>query len=150
MSTLADRKTRETLLTRLRGLRHDSPRQWGKMNPHQMVCHLTDGFRLVAAERKPGAVDNIFTRTLIRWVALHTPLQWPHGVKTVPEADQVAGGGTPPADWDRDTAELAQRIENFQVLPTTPAHPIFGPLTTSEWGVWGYRHVDHHFRQFGV
>ena len=66
MSTLADPNAREALLVRLRALRPDSPRQWGKMNPHQMVCHLTDGFRMAAGEREPGAVDNILTRTVIR------------------------------------------------------------------------------------
>jgi len=30
------------------------------------------------------------------------------------------------------------------------AHPLFGRLTTAEWGRWGYRHMDHHLRQFGV
>ena len=29
-------------------------------------------------------------------------------------------------------------------------HPIFGPLTTSQWMRWGYLHVYHHLRQFGV
>ena len=148
MSTLADSEAREALLARLRALRPDSPRQWGKMNPHQMVCHLTDAFRMAAGERQPAAVDNLLTRSLIRWVALHMPLQWPHGVRTVREADQVAGCGTPPAEWGRDTSELARRIESFGTLRTFPPHPIFGPLTLHEWGVWGFRHVDHHFRQF--
>src|SRR6185295_9729695 len=91
LSTLADSQAREALLARLRALRPDSPRQWGKMNSHQMVCHLTDAFRMAAGERQPAAVDNVLTRSLVRWVALHMPLQWPHGVNTVREADQVAG-----------------------------------------------------------
>ena len=104
---------------------------------------------MAAGERKPGAVDTVLTRTLVRWVALHAPLQWPHGVKTVREVDQVAGGGTALAEWERDTAELLRRIENCHELRTFPPHPIFGPLTLAEWGVWGFRHVDHHLRQFG-
>ena len=150
MSTLADSQARDAVLVRLRALRPDSPRQWGKMNPHQMVCHLTDAFRMAYGERKPSYGVTLLTRTLIKWIALHTPLTWPHGVQTRPEVDQVAGGGTPPAEWDRDTAELARRIENFHTLRSFPAHPIFGPLTHTEWGVWGYRHVDHHFRQFSA
>lgn len=150
MSTLSDAQMSVVLLGRLRALRPDSARQWGKMNPHQAVCHLTDAFRMSYGERKPARVDNILTRTVIRWVALHTPLQWPHGIKTVPDADQVAGRGTPPAEWDRDVAELVRRIEGFPALREFGRHPIFGPLTPAEWGIWSYRHVDHHFRQFGV
>ena len=37
--------------------------------------------------------------------ALHTPLAWPKGLKTIPEADQEQGG-TKPAEWDQDLAEL--------------------------------------------
>jgi hypothetical protein len=29
-------------------------------------------------------------------------------------------------------------------------HPMFGRLTTNEWNVWGFRHADHHLRQFGL
>lgn len=28
--------------------------------------------------------------------------------------------------------------------------PMFGPLSRDEWGVLGYRHLDHRLRQFGV
>ena len=91
-------------------------------------------------------VDNAFSRTFVRWIALHTPMQWPHGVKTVPSADQEAGG-TKPADWDRDLAELQRLIRDFQALDSR-RHPIFGPLTADEWNVWAWRHADHHLRQF--
>ena len=29
-------------------------------------------------------------------------------------------------------------------------HPFFGPLTKDEWLIWGYRHTDHHLRQFAL
>lgn len=29
-------------------------------------------------------------------------------------------------------------------------HPAFGKMTSKAWGVPGYRHLDHHFKQFGV
>ena len=114
-----------------------------------MVCHLTDSFRMAYSERTSTSAPTFMNRTMIRWVALHTSLPWPKGVPTRPEADQERGG-TPPVAWDCDTSELARRIENFHTLRTFPQHPIFGPLTLREWGVWGYRHVDHHFRQFGA
>jgi hypothetical protein len=30
------------------------------------------------------------------------------------------------------------------------AHPIFGPMSDAAWLRWGYLHMDHHLRQFGV
>ena len=31
-----------------------------------------------------------------------------------------------------------------------PAHPFFGAMSSSAWLRWGYLHMDHHLRQFGV
>jgi len=73
---------------------------------------------------------------------------WPKGVKTLPEADQEQGG-TKPVEWDRDHAELLRMIDSFRALDGH-VHSIFGPLTAAEWNVWGYRHADHHLRQFGL
>jgi hypothetical protein len=29
-------------------------------------------------------------------------------------------------------------------------HPMFGAMPRADWLIWGYRHMDHHLRQFGV
>jgi hypothetical protein len=136
------------VLRRVERLSPGASRLWGRMTAHQMVCHLTDGYRMAAGRRTPTPIDNAFTRSVLRRIALHTSLPWPKGVKTTPEADQERGG-TKPVDWGRDHAELLRTIAAFG-----PAdghrHPIFGPLTAAEWNVWGFRHADHHLRQFGL
>jgi hypothetical protein len=146
MSTLADSAARAALLERLARLTPQSPRQWGRMSPHGAVCHLSDGMRMAWGIREGTRVDNPISRTLIRWVAIHSPMPWPHGVKTVPSADQEQGG-TKPAEWDRDLAELTRLIRDFQAVDAR-RHPIFGPLNAREWNIWAWRHADHHLRQF--
>ena len=47
-----------------------------------------------------------------------------------------------------DLAALVRRFASPGV--TFEAHPIFGPLSHAEWMTWGWRHVDHHLRQFGL
>lgn len=32
----------------------------------------------------------------------------------------------------------------------TLTHPAFGNISTNEWGIAAYKHMDHHLRQFGV
>lgn len=125
-----------------------SARQWGRMTPHQMVCHLSDAFRMASGERASKAADNFFMRQVIRRVALHTSMTWPKGVKTMAEADQE-GIGTRPVEWDGDLAILFGMIDGFQAVEGRP-HPLFGPLTAAEWNVWAFRHADHHLRQFGL
>lgn len=148
MSTFADAAARASVRQRLERLTPDRPRKWGRMTAHQMVCHLTDGYRLSAGERTAAPAHNFFTRSVLKFVALHTPMAWPRGVKTVPEADQEQGG-TKPEDWNRDLADLLSRVDVFTAVDGR-SHAIFGPLTKNEWSVWGFRHADHHLRQFGL
>ena len=121
------------------------------MTPHQMMCHLTDSFVGMMGGKVVSEKSNFFSRSVMKWVALQTSLPWPHGVKTRPEVDQEIGG-TPPAEFEQDRQNLRLAIEQFAATQRTfafPAHPIFGAMKETEWMIWGYKHCDHHFRQFG-
>lgn len=148
MGTLNDPEHRSALLARLGRLTPDASRQWGTMTPHEMLCHLSDGYRAANGVLACAPVDNVFTRTVLRWVALHLPMPWPHGAKTMPEADPRRRG-TKPATWASDHAELLRLVRTFVPIEGR-AHPLFGPLSADEWGVWAWRHADHHLRQFGI
>lgn len=150
MKTLTSDKAE--ILARLEQLRPDSPRQWGKMTPHQMMCHLTDSFVGMMGGKAVSSKSNFFMRTAGKWIALKAPLTWPHGVKTMPEMDQERGG-TRPVDFASDRQKLVQSIERFAAPQrdfSFHPHPIFGMMTEEEWMIWGYKHCDHHLRQFGL
>jgi hypothetical protein len=145
---------RDRLLDRLAKLRPDTPRCWGKMNAHQMVCHCTDAFRNLLGERPtaPVSPSGPIRARLLKWVALYAPMRWPQGIKTRPEADQEQGG-TRPDEFDRDVASLARASDRFaQNLAAVSARPhfMFGTLSEREWARWAYLHLDHHLRQFGA
>jgi hypothetical protein len=123
------------------------------MSCGQMVCHLADAFRGPLAQRPPAAQrDTWFSRSVIKWLALRTPLPWPAGVPTSPEIDQVAGKGTPPGQLAADVETLIGLMNRFMDQPGSDRrpHPNFGHLTASDWQRWGWAHVDHHLRQFGA
>jgi hypothetical protein len=63
---------------------------------------------------------------------------------------EQGNGGTPPGNWETDCAALCRRIAEFARRQKFAEHPIFGTMSLSDWFIWGYRHVDHHLRQFGV
>jgi hypothetical protein len=85
----------------------------------------------------------------MKLVALQLPLRWPHGVRTRADVDQEQRG-TPPAEFATDMAALVSACERFANGDGARGpHFLFGPLTEMEWGCWGYRHMDHHLRQFG-
>src|SRR3954467_3706608 len=153
MKTLANHTDKEELLKRVGGVRPDSQRRWGKMTAHQMICHLNDSFKSVTGEREVGVRQtNPAVRTLLRWFALRVPLKWPHGVPTMAENDQERGG-TPPEDFKRDVTELTTmiaRVTKKQKDFQWRRHPLFDEMSECDWLRWGYLHVDHHLRQFGV
>jgi hypothetical protein len=152
MKTMARPVDKAEILARLKQLRPDGTRRWGRMSAHQMVCHLSDAFRLVTRQKTASPATGILQSTVIKWVALYVPFEWPPGYPTRPEMDQEIEG-TRPAAFAADLAQLESLIETV----TTPAkdyawpeHPIFGPMSEGEWMRWAYLHVDHHLRQFGL
>jgi len=149
MRTLAAIVERESILQRIASLTQSDGRLWGKMSVHQMVCHLCDAYRLPLGEKSASPATGFLPRTAMKWIALQLPLKWPHGVATRPEMEQGVGG-TPPADFERDRAELLSIVQRFcDTAELSEPHPFFGPMTRQEWLRWGYLHADHHLRQFG-
>jgi hypothetical protein len=149
MRTLAKPEMREECCSRLERLMPASQALWGRMTAHQMICHLSDSFGAAVGEKLVSAAPAAIPRSVIRWVALYAPMRWPKNVPTRPEIQQGMGG-TPPEDWARDRQRLREWILGFPEQKRYGKHPMFGPMSWSDWQIWGYRHVDHHLRQFGV
>ncbi|SRR5258706_4983717 len=152
MKTLANSSDKEELLRRLKTVRPDSPRRWGKMTPHQMICHLNDAYLAYVGEKKVTPAPAWFPRTIVRVVAVWTPLPWARGFPTAPEVDQLIGG-TPPVEFERDVRELEMMIERYSKLLSDypwPAHPAFGRMSLASWMRLGYLHTNHHLRQFSA
>jgi hypothetical protein len=150
MNSLSDRGAVDEIVARLGKLHEKRPRAWGKMTPHEMLCHLGDSFAGVLGDRPITPADTWAQRTIIKYIALHTTFAWPKGSPTRPEVDQTVGG-TKPADFERDRERVVLLLGRFAAPDARYArHPIFGPLTRDEWMTWGYRHPDHHLRQFAL
>ena len=151
MRNIFEPRRHAELVARLERLRPDSPRQWGRMTPHQAVCHLSDSFRAILHDRPlpPRRLDA--RRRLTRFVAFTLPLPWPKGVPTSAAVD-AEKDGTPPGDFEADVAELIELLRRFvdSDARTLEPHYVWGAMSRGEWGRYGYRHVDHHLRQFGA
>jgi hypothetical protein len=156
-ATLTNATNRQQIVERLGTIRPDSPRQWGRMTVSQMICHLSDSFRVTMGV-KPSKTARISVTPIplpprfVKWVALETSIPWPRGVQTRPEVD-AERGGTSPTEFDRDKAELFALLDRFTRQPRDfewQPHPMFGAMGEADWMRWGYLHMDHHLRQFGA
>jgi hypothetical protein len=145
--TLWNESDRRELLARVDRLRPDMHPTWGTMNAIQMMTHLTDWMRLATGELKARSKRKPMRYPGIKHLIVYV-MPWPKGVPTAPELiARVADG------WEAERADFSKRLASFEELRSQsqwPEHPAFGRLSTKAWGVLGYRHTDHHLRQFGV
>ena len=152
MKTLARAEDAAELLRRLRLVEPDTARRWGRMDAHQMLCHLADAMRAITGQMEVSHSVSLLNRTFIKWMAVNAPFPWPHGYPTRPELDQHQCG-TRPGDFAADLQEVVSLLESFTAGAKSGSlkpHPVFGPMSSPEWLRWGYLHVDHHLRQFGL
>ena len=153
MKTLASSDDRAELIRRLATVRRESVARWGRMSAHQMICHLADAFRMATGDKTVAPRHSLLTRTALKYLVLAIPLPWPPGVPTSPELDQFGSVSTKPREFAADVQEVAMLIEQ-QALGTASLgaqpHPIFGPMSSTEWLRWGWLHTNHHLRQFGA
>jgi Protein of unknown function (DUF1569) len=157
MKTLLNPRDKEEIASRLQKIQPASSRLWGKMSAHQMICHLSDGFKLYMGVIAVAPVGFPFPSKVMKMVALWAPMQWPQGFKTMKELDQQDGGGTAPAEFERDMNELRNLLERFTRSPRgfplqsqSQSHPHFGAMSEKEWMRLAYLHCDHHLRQFSA
>jgi hypothetical protein len=151
METLESAAVLQSIVERISRITPDRTARWGRMNVHQMLCHVTDAFQVSMEAKKARIATGILQRTVMKYGGLYVPFRWPKGIATIPEVDQLIGG-TPPRDFESDGAKLIDTVRCFAVLPPDFVwipHPIFLHLSRWEWMRWGYLHPDHHLRQFG-
>ena len=146
--SLWDEGPRRQLLDRLSSLTADARPQWGRMTAPQMLTHVNDQFRMAL-----GDLPTIPERLPIRYFPLNNlvayVLPWPKSSPTAPELLARIDQSTWPAEVGT-FATLLQRFANLAPDAAWPEHPAFGRLSRRGWALLGYRHTDHHFRQFGV
>src|SRR6516225_5273552 len=91
MKTLQNPRDKQQVISRLGAVRPTSSRLWGKMSAHQMVCHLSDGFRMYMGLKPANPARLPYPRSVLKCVALWAPSPWPKVFKTVPELAVASG-----------------------------------------------------------
>lgn len=134
------------MLRRLTSLTPENQRRWGKMNVHQMLCHVSDQMRVALGDLPTKPYGSPVSGQLMRWIAIHTPMPWPKG--KVPTAREMLTAK--PAVWGGDVRSCEELIRRFSSERPNSVHPRFGRLTQREWGILAAKHLNHHFTQFGV
>ncbi len=148
MLSLWNEAARAALVSRADRLTPDTPSRWGKFTCPAMLAHVNDALRMATGELRPAP-----KRLPIRFFPLKQLiiylLPFPRGTPTAPELLARTGNAVL-AEEQRAFRDLLARIAVLPAKGPWPSHPAFGTMSRRSWGVLAYRHVDHHFTQFGV
>jgi Protein of unknown function (DUF1569) len=148
MKTLWNESDRESLLARLERLGPNAEARWGKFTAPKMLAHLNDTLRMSAGELPVSFKKTPFRFPIVKHLIVYVA-PWPRGAPTAPEL--LSRGNQ--AAWEEERADFPKAVACFAERPadaSSPIHPAFGRLSRRAWGRLAYRHVDHHFRQFGA
>ncbi len=148
MKTFWDPIAREEICSRIERLTPETKARWGKFNAAQMLAHLNDSMRMAIGELPVAAKRSPIRYAPLKQLIIYV-LPFPKGVPTAPEL--LTRCDRPAFDEERAAFRgVVERLVGKSRSDQWPEHPAFGTLTYRAWGVLGYRHADHHLRQFGV
>jgi hypothetical protein len=137
----------DELLRRLDALRPDTRAKWGQFTPARMLAHCTAGLRAGLGEIPVQPKATPFRNWPMRKLVIYA-LPWP---KSAPTAPELIPEGDP--DFAQALAELKSALGRFADAGPNAKfanHAAFGTLSGKDWGALTYRHLDHHWRQFGL
>ena len=149
MKDLATNEGVSSISQRIHALKPDSQRLWGQMDAAQMLAHIR--FPLEVPMGKHELEKSWFLKLIgpmiKKQLVKDQPIKKnsPTG-KTIKVTDQ--------RDFEQEKTALLSTLTEYSEFVKAgklpPAHPYWGKLTSQEWNIMQYRHLDHHLGQFGV
>jgi hypothetical protein len=149
MKNLFEPAALDQLEDRLKQLTPESERQWGKMNAPRMLAHCAIWMEMASGQTFPPRnwIGYIFGPLAKRSVLNDEPIR-----RNMPSDKNFIVSEE--RDFASERERLKASIERFATggpeKCTKHPHSFFGPMTPYEWATLAYKHLDHHFRQFGV
>ncbi len=120
------------------------------MTAPAMVAHMIATLRYALAEPQPRRSRRRIRP--LRWLPVRYAFvylfRFPREAPT--PSDFLVAPDEPFDEQVKTVERLMDDVARRAASPELPLpeHPFFGRLTRHAWGVLGYKHTDHHLRQF--
>lgn len=134
---------------RIELLKPGSERQWGAMNVAQMLAHCSAFMEMSAGLGSPQQriIGRIFGKIAKNSILGEGPIR-----RNMPTDKSLIMRGE--RNFATEKQRLLEWVDRFSKAGpeqyTTHLHSFFGPMTPMEWATLGYKHLDHHLKQFGA
>jgi hypothetical protein len=147
MNALHDEACRLAILERLKTLRPDSGRRWGKMSVTQMLWHVNEAMEGALGRSQAEPMKVPLPRPLLKLLVLNAP--WGKGAPTlkrwIPRADNYDFV----AERER-CGRLVAEIASKPIGGVWPDSPTLGKMSGKDVSRLHAKHLNHHLTQFGV
>lgn len=146
---LFDKNAANEIISRIKKLEVSQSAKWGEMNPTEMLYHCNLA-NMQILEGEQDYIKPSFKQKLLRFLSLHIVPQFPKNLKGAAVND--THGRIDAGRFDEQKNRFIEIITAFPARnkPVRLVHPSFGYLSTKQWGVAAWMHMDHHLRQFGI
>ena len=137
-------------LDRLNKLSNDTAPSWGKMNAAQMLAHLNVGYDASYGkiDFKPSGFAKFMLKLFIKKSVVGEK-SYPKNGRTAPHFI-VSDEREFEVEKETLTAYIQQVEKDGTAFFEGKESPSFGKMSSQEWSNQFYKHLDHHFTQFGV
>ena len=139
----------EQIINRAKELQPGSKAVWGKMNATEMLLHCN---RCNEQIFEGGQFEKGTTvkQYLLRILALYIAPRFKKGLHGDPRNETK--GKIAVSQFEKERERFIALVGRFpdHKKPMVLPHVAFGTISTREWGIAAYKHMDHHLRQFGV
>ena len=149
MKNLFEEASAMEIKARIEQLQPDSARQWGAMNAAQMLAHCSGWMEWAVGVKTPprSLLGRIVGKMAKRSILGEAPIR-----RNMPTEKSLIMQGE--RDFATEQKRLVELVERFWAGGpegcTKDPHCFFGRMTPMEWATVGYKHLDHHLKQFGV
>lgn len=150
MKNLFERGDCEFTIERINQLTESSQPQWGTMSVDKMLAHCNVMFDMTFTDKYPKfSPFKVFVLKLLIKNAVVGPKPYPKNSRTA--GDFII---TDSRVFIDEKQKLIQYLQQVQELGTeyfeNRFYRSFGKLTSSEWNMMFWKHLNHHLQQFGV
>ena len=147
MAQLHDAHYKGEVLRRVKTLRPDSQRRWGKMSVSQMLWHVNEAMEGALGRIQAEPMKVPLPRPLLKFLVLNAP--WGKGAPTlkrwIPQADSYDFA----SERDR-CCRLVDEIASKPLEDAWPDSPTLGRMRGNDVTRLHAKHLNHHLTQFGV
>jgi hypothetical protein len=148
MKNLFEPEARKEVLKRLDKIAPDSKPKWGKMTADQMLWHVNRTMSYAMGEYPVPYRGNIFMKLFLKKMILGK-MPFPKG-KADAITEWKATGNYNIDEEKKRFKEYVDRYAQSSDKKVWPYSPLLGTFTGGNWARIDYKHIDHHFTQFGA